>query len=706
MRFRRKGGLSAPAPITTPEAATLPARVGAFLEHLAVRAYSQASTDSHRWALRGFLEWAEDRNLASPSDFSRDTVEAYQLYLHQYRSPRTKEPLVVNTQLTRLGCIRRFFAWLCRAGVIPANPAADLDLPRKQARHLPKCLSDDDIQRLLDLPDTADPFGLRDRTILELFYATGVRRTEMTRIDHGDFDPAARTLLVRKGKGGKSRMVPVGERAAWWLDRYLAESRPIFEHLPSETALFLSGYGMRFSPAYLGNWVSATMKKAGIQKGFSCHSLRHSCATAMHQGGADIRYVQEMLGHARLDTTQIYTHVNIRELADVHARCHPHGRMTLPQGTDSMCEPEDCSSLSAAALLSAGPVMIATLPPPAAGLDLPESNCLDGEQSPGNDDSPPESGPFPRQPRPRGPMPVNPYNLLASRRLRTRGPNGKRDRVADYGYRYYDPLTGRWPSRDPIEEEGGLNLYGFIGNSSTWWIDYLGLIEGTNSADPLNQRWNANNSNCIRCHVPPTWQIAPQRLPNYFPVDPTIPNSGGVGQVHSNKTSQSICFLGDPDQIADRIFDSLKTFSLFNGAQPGGNTVYYNRNNGVVEFFPPISQANMLRLTSSYDAITVNLTSNSAAREVYARTTGSHFLVGNRTWYISIDGLNGEVGTRAQEQYASWWFHLLNLAGDVAGQGDFASQVKTIWSEYIEAVTDHFVAEGVITVEGDVIHNP
>jgi RHS repeat-associated protein len=199
----------------------------------------------------------------------------------------------------------------------------------------------------------------------------------------------------------------------------------------------------------------------------------------MHLGGADIRYVQEMLGHARLDTTQIYTHVNIRDLADVHARCHPHGRMALAEGADSMCEPEDYSSLSAAALLSAGPVMIATLLPPPSGLDLPESGRLDREQSPGDDDSPPESGPFPRQPRPRGPMPVNPSNSLASRRLRTREPNGKRDRVADYGYRHYDPLTGRWPSRDSIGEEGGLNLYGFVQNDAVNRRDYLGNWWGT-----------------------------------------------------------------------------------------------------------------------------------------------------------------------------------------------------------------------------------
>ena len=324
MRGRRKGGRRAPA---QPAATGLAALAAAFLDHLAARAYSPGSLDAHRWALRHFAGWAADIGHADPAVLTRADLEAYQIFLHHYRSPRTGRPLVVNTQLARLGCVRRFFAWLCRSRLIPANPAADLDLPRKQSRHLPKALAADEIERLLAIPNPADPFGLRDRTILELFYATGVRRTEMANLDHGDYDPAARTLLVRQGKGGKSRLLPVGERAAAWLERYLAESRPLFDHLPQETAMFLSGYGTRITPAYLGTWVKGLMKRCAIDKPGSCHLFRHSCATAMHQGGADIRHVQEMLGHARLETTQIYTHVNIAALAEVHARTHPHGRI-------------------------------------------------------------------------------------------------------------------------------------------------------------------------------------------------------------------------------------------------------------------------------------------------------------------------------------------------------------------------------------------
>jgi integrase/recombinase XerD len=488
MRGRKKGGLRAPAATILPTPDSLPACAAAFLEHLAARAYSQGSLDAHHWALKGFLAWAEEQNLTSPGAFTRATLGDYQLHLYHYRSPRTKEPLVVNTQLARLGAIRRFFAWLCRSGAIPANPACDLDLPRKQASHLPKCLGDDEIQRLLALPDTADPFGLRDRTILELFYATGVRRTEMTRLDHGDFDPSARTLLVRKGKAGKSRLLPVGERAAWWLEKYLAEVRPLFAHLPAETALFLSGYGTRFSPAYIGNWVAGLMKKAGVKIPGSSHLWRHSCATGMLEGGADIRYIQEMLGHEQLTTTQIYTHVSIKALTEVHARCHPYGRMPVSNenpgepleqtdilANDNPIETNEKLSASphAADPLSAIQAMTDVLSVPVPTLEPPE--C--GGRDPGDGDSDPGCGSIRRPTRPRAPGPRNTGNRLTRKQLGEDRPNGKMNHVADYGYRYYDPLTGRWPSRDPIQEKGGVNLYGFVGNDGISNIDAYGLCK-------------------------------------------------------------------------------------------------------------------------------------------------------------------------------------------------------------------------------------
>ena len=481
MHGRRKGGLIAATRDFSSTPCSLANSIDTFLGHLASRAYSKGSIEAHHWALKGFFEWADGENVHTPGAFTRADIEAYQRHLHQYRSPRTGECLVVNTQIARLGCIRRFFAWLCRSGMIPANPAADLDLPRKQSRQLPKSLSGEEIDRILALPDITDPFGLRDRAILELFYATGIRRTEMTRLDRGDYDSSARTLLVRRGKGGKSRLLPVGERAAAWLERFLAESRPLFSHLPAETSLFLSGYGTRFSPAYLGNWVAKLMKKAGIEKTGSCHLFRHSCATAMLEGGADIRYIQEMLGHARLETTQIYTHVSIRALTEVHARCHPHGRLDVPEAASNVPAGKDFASHPDIESLSAGSPMLAEHPSSAAPAEVPICHRGIGK-SYGEDDTPPAAGAGfpPNSPIP--PKPVKPSNSSAFNELEDASGDDVENRVSDYAYRYYDPVTGRWPTRDPIEEWGGENLYEFVENAALNVSDFLGLCSGARNA--------------------------------------------------------------------------------------------------------------------------------------------------------------------------------------------------------------------------------
>jgi integrase/recombinase XerD len=481
MRGRRKGGASTPQASTLQGIAT---HADAFLQNLAARAYSQPSIDAHLWALRQFTTWADARGMNDPASFTRADLETYQLFLHHYRSPRGGRPLVTNTQLARLGCVRRFFAWLCRSGTIPANPAADLDLPRKQSAPLPKTLSEQEIQRLLSIPNPADPFGLRDRTILELFYATGIRRSEMANLDHGDYDASTRTLIVRKGKNGKSRMLPVGERAAAWLDRFLAESRPLFDHLPNETALFLTGYGERFSPSYLGNWIKKLLQRCGIDKPGSCHLWRHSCATDMHRGGADIRYVQEMLGHERIDTTQIYTHVHIDALREVHTRCHPHGKLgpdrdmhgklTAPEITDSPPDADFASHQTAEALNAAAMVTACEQTPRVSAQQAvkPKSSR---PQTPPEDDPPAGNAPKSPPPPPKPPSGGFFLNSLTSNDPTQKTPSAKTTGVTDYLYRWYDPVTGRWPSRDPIGEEGEINLYGFVRNDSMNYIDVLGL---------------------------------------------------------------------------------------------------------------------------------------------------------------------------------------------------------------------------------------
>jgi integrase/recombinase XerD len=327
MRGRTKGGRRDTTPDLFDRSTgdTLASLADAWLVRLEERAYSPRTLDMHRWALKSFLLWCYERDLATPGDITKPILESFQRWLYRYEQANGK-PLGVTTQRNRLGAVQRFFAWLCRENHLTANPAADLELPRKPAKLLPKALSTDELADLFAIPDTGDVLGLRDRCMLEVLYSCGLRRAEVTRLDLDDLDLARRVLTVRQGKGGKSRTLPLGERAIDWLARYLATARPRLEIDLNERALFISGYGTRLNPNYVGNWVKRTMKKAGIEKAGSCHLLRHSCATHMHDNGADIRFIQQMLGHARLDTTQIYTEVSIVALQEVHARTHPHGR--------------------------------------------------------------------------------------------------------------------------------------------------------------------------------------------------------------------------------------------------------------------------------------------------------------------------------------------------------------------------------------------
>jgi integrase/recombinase XerD len=327
----------------------------------------------------------------------------------------------------------------------------------------------------------------------------------MANLDHGDYDSATRTLIVRKGKNGKDRMLPVGERAAAWLDRFLSESRPLFDHLPQETALFLTGYGERFSPSYLGNWIKKLLQRCGIDKPGSCHLWRHSCATDMHRGGADIRYVQEMLGHERMETTQIYTHVHIDALREVHARCHPHGklgpdrdmngRITPPENLDA-----DFASHESAEALNAATMTTACEQAPLISAQQAVMACPPRHQDPPEDDPPAGNAPKSPVPPPKPPKGGNSHNPLPSREPHEDSLQSKTACVTYYGYRYYNPVTGRWPSRDPIGEEGGINLYGFVGNDGVNQTDFVGLAPTRDPTGKIQEK-DPDNTLC-KCFRP------------------------------------------------------------------------------------------------------------------------------------------------------------------------------------------------------------
>lgn len=301
-------------------------------EWMQVTGYSTDTVRARRVALRKFIAWADERGLDDPREITKPMLERYQRYLFYYRK-NDGSPLTITMQYQYLAPLKTWFKWMSRAHHILANPAADLDLP-KQPKRLPRSVpSVAEVEAILAEADPGTVQGLRDRVLLEVLYATGLRRMELPGVSVYDADLNRGLLWVRHGKGRRERVVPLGERAIAWLDKYQTESRP--QLLAADTdALFLTDYGEPVSPEYVAAKVKRYMRFAGIDKPGSTHLLRHACATHMLEGGADIRFIQEMLGHANLETTEIYTHVSIDKLIAVHKATHP-SRLQRRQDTQT-----------------------------------------------------------------------------------------------------------------------------------------------------------------------------------------------------------------------------------------------------------------------------------------------------------------------------------------------------------------------------------
>jgi integrase/recombinase XerD len=293
-----------------------------YLSQLAIRGYSPHSIRSRTIHLRYLAVWANERDVSRLEDITPELLERYQRTLFHARKANGK-PLTFRFQYDCLADVRRFFKWLLRQHVIAANPTDFLDLPH-QERRLPKAiLTAQEAEKVLAQPKVITRDGLRDRAILETLYATGIRRQEIVSLRVHDIDIEAGSLTVRQGKGKKDRMVPLGERAAAWLEKYLEDVRPNFVREPDEGWLFLTRLHLPYTPQAMAKLVHRYIDQAEIGKTGACHLFRHTMATLMLEGGAELRFIQAMLGHADISTTQIYTRVAIRQLKEVHARTHP-----------------------------------------------------------------------------------------------------------------------------------------------------------------------------------------------------------------------------------------------------------------------------------------------------------------------------------------------------------------------------------------------
>lgn len=296
-----------------------------YLEALRVQHRTPAAVVGQAKSLSLFFRWCEERSLARPEEVTRPILERYQRHLFYVRK-RDGKPLAATTQHGHLIVVRNFFRWLTRGGFLLANPASDIVLPKLPQRLPRAVLSLEEVEAVLAQPVVSMPEGLRDRAILEVLYSTGVRRAEVTRLTVFDVDATRGTVFVREGKGKKDRVVPIGERAQAWVVKYVEEARPKLLR-KDEGILFLGDAGEELHVDYLSQRVRAYIEAAGLEKPGACHLFRHSMATGMLEGGADVRFVQEMLGHASLKTTQLYTRVTVEKLKAVHSATHPAARL-------------------------------------------------------------------------------------------------------------------------------------------------------------------------------------------------------------------------------------------------------------------------------------------------------------------------------------------------------------------------------------------
>jgi len=245
-------------------------------------------------------------------------------HLLEYLAHRVGEGMQPRSGARLLSSIRRFYRYQLRLGHVDADPTEKIEFP-KLGRHLPEVLTEDDVELLLGAPDTTKPQGIRDRTMLEVLYACGLRVSELINLQLHQINLRTGVLRII-GKGNKERLVPFGEQAGEWLEKYFSESRPsLLKECHDCSVIFVSNRGLGMTRQAFWHVIKRHAKTVGIEKNLSPHTLRHAFATHLLNHGADLRVVQMLLGHSDLSTTQVYTHIAQARLQELHREHHPRG---------------------------------------------------------------------------------------------------------------------------------------------------------------------------------------------------------------------------------------------------------------------------------------------------------------------------------------------------------------------------------------------
>jgi integrase/recombinase XerD len=308
-----------------------------FREHLQLRQFAPGTLANYTAELAPFFAFLESHGLTSLGEVTRSLVEDYRTHLFYATNAGTDpkkhaQRLSVGTQARRLSAVKAFLRYLLAEGYLVADPAAGVALPRTP-QDLPRALlSEEETERLLEAPDVGTPLGLRDRAILEVLYGTGIRNGELVALTLEAVDLTRHELRIHRGKGDKSRVVPLGEEAEGWLEAYLATGRPhLLGQRSDPGAVFLSWRGHPLRHSAVCALVVAALQAAGLEKKITPHGLRHGCATHMLRHGAGLRHLQALLGHEQVNTTQRYLQIEVTDLREVMNRCHPRERDPEPE---------------------------------------------------------------------------------------------------------------------------------------------------------------------------------------------------------------------------------------------------------------------------------------------------------------------------------------------------------------------------------------
>ena len=293
-----------------------------YLTYMAVRNLAAGTIKQHRFYLRRFFEFLDENGVDDVGAITREVVRGYQTHLYEHIN-RRGESNCASTQNNGLKVVRAFLRFLVGEGLVVGDPSREVAYARQPKRLPRSVLTQVEMKKILHAPNTKAVLGYRDRTILELLYSTGLRKEEANNLLLTDVDYLDGYVRVNSGKGDKDRVVPLGKIACRYLENYVKAVRPSLIRDPCEDHLFLSLRGRRLSRNVIWEIVRRCATWSKIMKKVSPHTFRHTCATLMLRNKANIRHIQELLGHASLNTTQVYTSVAITDLKEAQAKCHP-----------------------------------------------------------------------------------------------------------------------------------------------------------------------------------------------------------------------------------------------------------------------------------------------------------------------------------------------------------------------------------------------